>query len=215
MTWKKRLVYFGFGLVLGIIALNFIWDKKGTTFEYMPNARTLKVLREKPRFYSSSAVEQIKALSNDDVLEFLLKEGKVDFNSKQNTKEVYTSIPLTTFNNKPKIDTCFQYAITVYDKDINGISIDSIIKNPMFKNHVQGFVKNDCESQSGSVPFIVIDSVYQQMLKPTHKLNYKQKETYQESCTNYKVRAIYNGGNMLLEAENCKNYVVIKSLSVE
>ena len=52
MTFKQRLPYFLGGLTIGIIIVTFIWEKKGTEFNYGPNSRVLKNLSTKERVYS-------------------------------------------------------------------------------------------------------------------------------------------------------------------
>ena len=47
MTLRKRVFYYGIGLAIGTLILMMIWDKKGLSVDYWPNARVLKDIRKK------------------------------------------------------------------------------------------------------------------------------------------------------------------------
>ena len=64
MTFKQRLPFFLGGLTVGLIIVIFIWDKKGTEFNYGPNSRLLKNISTKTMSYSDevSALIQTKEI---------------------------------------------------------------------------------------------------------------------------------------------------------
>lgn len=95
MTFKQRLPYFLGGLTIGIIIVTFIWEKKGTEFNYGPNSRVLKNLSTKERVYSENALNIIQNSEIDTAnISKILKNGNVDL------------------GNKIKLDSCFyQYSI--------------------------------------------------------------------------------------------------------
>lgn len=95
MTFKQRLPYFLGGLTIGIIIVVFIWDKKGTEFNYGPNSRVLKNIRLKERVYSEASLNMLntKKIDTAFILQ-ILQNGNVDL------------------GNKVKIDSClYQYNI--------------------------------------------------------------------------------------------------------
>ncbi|MDV7188355.1 DUF4258 domain-containing protein [Lutibacter sp. TH_r2] len=94
MTFKERLPYYLFGLVIGIILVVFIWNKKGTEFNYGPNSRLLKNIRIKNRVFSNEALFSLQSKNLDtSVVSKILKNGNADM------------------WNKVKLDTCIRYEI--------------------------------------------------------------------------------------------------------
>ena len=83
MDCKSRLAYYILGLFIGGLFLKFVLDYtggKGMDFTYLPNARVLKNIRNKPFDYSNDAKQKIqsKLISIDDI-KYILTEGDVDF----------------------------------------------------------------------------------------------------------------------------------------
>lgn len=96
MTFKQRLPYYFIGLVLGIIIVIFVFDKKNTSFDYGPNARVLKNMRIKNRVFSDDALKTIQNFNLDtSVISTVLNKGDVDM------------------WNKIKTDSCTQYNISL------------------------------------------------------------------------------------------------------
>lgn len=81
----RRLFFFAIGLVIGIFILKNFFNKKNAEFDYMPNARTLKSISNKPLVYfSDEAKDQLKQLNIDSVQAMtLLDFGKVNFKASQ------------------------------------------------------------------------------------------------------------------------------------
>lgn len=105
MTFKQRLPYFLGGLTVGIIIVVFFLGKKKTTFDYGPNARLLKNIQTKQRFYSNEVQYQIDNKEIDTAtISAVLKNGDADM------------------WNKVKLDTCISYKITGED-DFENIAI--------------------------------------------------------------------------------------------
>jgi hypothetical protein len=83
MKFTHRLAYYLFGFMIGGLFLKFILDYtggKGMDFCYLPNARVLKNIRNKPFDYSEIAKQKLdqKIISLEDV-KYILTEGDVDF----------------------------------------------------------------------------------------------------------------------------------------
>lgn len=86
MNFIQRFGYYLVGIILGSIVVFFVWDKKKTTFCYLPNCRILKDIRLKKRAFDP-AVQQLvntKALDTAAITD-AYTNGNVDF-SKSNTK---------------------------------------------------------------------------------------------------------------------------------
>jgi len=84
-SFFKRLGFFLFGLAIGVYLLGRFYDNKNATFEYGPNARTLKSIRNKPHFVYSEEVSKIMQQQNIDTtaVQSLLYYGNIKF-SKEN-----------------------------------------------------------------------------------------------------------------------------------
>ncbi|WP_111708432.1 hypothetical protein [Lutibacter citreus] len=86
MTFIQRLPYYLGGLTVGIIIVVFIWNKKGTEFNYGPNSRVLKNIRIKDRVYSNDALNILNTKKIDTSnISKILKNGNVDLGNKIKT----------------------------------------------------------------------------------------------------------------------------------
>ncbi|APZ47569.1 hypothetical protein BW723_15320 [Polaribacter reichenbachii] len=92
----KRIGYFLVGVSISSIGVYFFWQKKNATFDYGMDARTLKTIRIKKRFYSEDA-KKVMLNSDIDTLKIatILYNGDVDFG-----------------NSKPRQKPCAEYYIT-------------------------------------------------------------------------------------------------------
>ncbi len=100
-----RFKFFGIGLAIGLLILNFTLNKKKSKCTWFPNERVLKIIREKNIEYSAALQKQIATKTIDSTfINTILLEGNIDF-SKSQTK------------NKP----CRKYHIDYYSKDKNAI----------------------------------------------------------------------------------------------
>jgi hypothetical protein len=80
MELLKRFGYYFVGLSLGIVAVYFFWQKKNVTFDYLPNARTLKNMRVKKRLFSADAKIIMQQNDIDSLMiAQILQTGNVDF----------------------------------------------------------------------------------------------------------------------------------------
>ena len=116
MKLSNRLVYYFVGFSIGILFVILIWNKKGTTFPYGPNARVLKDINGKNVHYSNelhSAFSKNKITAS--IVLNIIKDGDVNF-SKSNTK----------------LDSCKTYVI---EKEINKINYSVELEN--CKNEVK------------------------------------------------------------------------------
>lgn len=102
----KRIGYFLVGVSISSIGVYFFWQKKNATFDYGMDARTLKTIRIKQRFFSDDATK-IMQNSNIDSLKIstILYNGDVDFGK-----------------SKPRQKPCAKYYITG-KKDLKNVSL--------------------------------------------------------------------------------------------
>ena len=76
----KRILYFGFGLMLGLIFLYFFFQGKNTEFCYLPNCRVLKDIRKKDLAFSENVERTYNFKGKDSlVLKNALLNGDIDF----------------------------------------------------------------------------------------------------------------------------------------
>ncbi len=98
LSFSKRLGYFSFGLIIGIFLVRFFYQKKNIEFDYLPNDRTLKSIRNKPYLqYTETALKEMKLLKIDSAdIQTILLYGKVNFkksDTKSNPCKTYTIEP--------------------------------------------------------------------------------------------------------------------------
>ena len=81
LVFLKRLGFFLIGLTLGIGLLNFFFSKKNVEFDYLPNARTLKSIRNKPHLVFSPEIIDYMSMNHIDSTHVmsLLYYGDVNF----------------------------------------------------------------------------------------------------------------------------------------
>lgn len=95
MKFIHRLGFYLGGFIIGLILLFFFLSGKKTSCDYGPEARTLKNIRIKPRYFSEAVTGELADNQLDtSVVSELLKKGDVIF-SESNTK----------------LDSCKQYVI--------------------------------------------------------------------------------------------------------
>ena len=94
MTVKQRLPYYLVGLFFGIIIVKYVFKGKKSSFDYLPNARVLKSIRNKPIVFSPEVVLLLDSNKIDSVsITQILNNGDVDI------------------WNKIKLDSCIKYNI--------------------------------------------------------------------------------------------------------
>lgn len=80
MKFYQRLAYYLFGFLIGCILLFTIFDEREQTFDYLPNARTLKNIRSKKLVYGPEAQRFVASGAVDTAtVNLTLKQGSVDF----------------------------------------------------------------------------------------------------------------------------------------
>ncbi|RMA64466.1 hypothetical protein BXY75_1342 [Ulvibacter antarcticus] len=85
MNFARRLVFYIGGFIIGLILLFFFLGGKKTSCDYGPEARTLKNIRIKPRYFSNNVLSKLKEKGLDtSSVTVLLKSGDVLF-SESNT----------------------------------------------------------------------------------------------------------------------------------
>jgi|TARA_B110000037_G_scaffold222921_1_gene300502 hypothetical protein len=80
MKFIHRFAYFLIGLVIGSIFVYFIWNKKDVQFDYFPNSRVLKNIKNDIRVFDSKALAQMIEIGIDTAdISDILEYGDVDF----------------------------------------------------------------------------------------------------------------------------------------
>lgn len=88
MDLLKRFILYGFGLVIGVIFVFFIWDKKQIQFDYLPNARVMKRLRlEKHTFSKDATLNMLKIGIDTTDVNTVLQNGSVNFDKSSPRKK--------------------------------------------------------------------------------------------------------------------------------
>ena len=84
----KRIFYYLVGLSLGSIAVYFFWQKKNASFDYGPDARTLKTIRIRERLFSEQAKISMQQHRIDTaMISTILYLGDVDFGKSDQRKK--------------------------------------------------------------------------------------------------------------------------------
>jgi hypothetical protein len=86
MKLINRFIYFFVGLSIGLIFLAFLFQKKNTKFNYLPNSRVINDINSKKIHYSAelhTAFAKNKITTSK--VQEIIKYGEVNF-SKSNTK---------------------------------------------------------------------------------------------------------------------------------
>ena len=125
MDFKSRLAYYLFGFFIGGLFLKFVLDYtggKGMDFTYLPNARVLKNIRNKPFDYSDIATKKIseKMITIQDI-KHVLTDGDVDFDLSKKPMmggKLYV-VNGETLNNVP-------VTLTVINKEEKALLLDII-----------------------------------------------------------------------------------------
>ena len=90
----RRLLYYCFGICFGILITFFLFHDRKLDFAYLPNARTLKYLRNQKLLFSNTSLCQLNCM-NKDTLEFknffTNDKLKINFNLSEygDNKKVY------------------------------------------------------------------------------------------------------------------------------
>ena len=113
MSLFKRLLFYFFGFLIGLIFLFYFMDKKNTTFNYSPNKRVLADIKKKKWIFSSNIDSyEINKIN-------ILNDFKVDF-SKSDVD----------------LDSCKIYVIEKKLKEDNFYyRVKNCSKNAMFKKN--------------------------------------------------------------------------------
>ncbi|RKE95316.1 hypothetical protein [Ichthyenterobacterium magnum] len=86
MKFIHRVGYYLGGFSIGLVLLAFFLSGKKTSCDYSPNARTVKNISIKKRFYSEAATKTMKTFNLDTLaISKLIKTGNVNF-SESDTK---------------------------------------------------------------------------------------------------------------------------------
>ena len=93
MGMIKRLGFYGFGFLIGLMLLFFFLNGKKAGCDYGPEARTLKNIKIKERLFSTQSLQELKNNNLDTAaVSSLLKSGDVNFgesNTRLDSCKVY------------------------------------------------------------------------------------------------------------------------------
>lgn len=105
MKLLKRIGYYLIGLSLGSVVVLFIWKGKDVSFDYGPDARTLKTIRKKLLTYSESATKSMNDLKIDTTaINSILVSGDVRFGKSKARKKPCAEYYITGEYNESTID---------------------------------------------------------------------------------------------------------------
>lgn len=109
MKIGKKLLYYGFGVLLGLLAVNFFWDQKDIKMTYFPSSRIQHDFGKKPLEFKPEAVKQLNDYSISKVtIREKIEEGAFDAKLlDRDAKPCKTYSLKSDFNNKP-FDLWFQ-----------------------------------------------------------------------------------------------------------
>lgn len=100
MKLLKRIGFYLIGVTIGIYFVQFMWKEKDVSFDYGPDARTLKSIRTKQIQYSDKVVQLIAEQKIDTIqISELLRFSDVDFS-----------------NSKPRQKPCAEYLLVGKEK---------------------------------------------------------------------------------------------------
>tara|TARA_R110002073_G_scaffold128999_2_gene275026 strand:- start:5036 stop:5410 length:375 start_codon:yes stop_codon:yes gene_type:complete len=105
MKLLKRIGYYLIGLSLGSVVVLFIWKGKDVSFDYGPDARTLKTIRKKTLTYSESATKSMNDLKIDTTaINSILVSGDVRFGKSEARKKPCAEYYITGEYNERTVD---------------------------------------------------------------------------------------------------------------
>ncbi len=105
MQLIKRIGYYLIGLSLGSVVVFFIWKGKDVSFDYGPDARTLKSIRVKRLVYSEDALNTLSKNNLDSTaIQAILLNGDVNFSKSDQRKKPCGEYYITGTFNEQKID---------------------------------------------------------------------------------------------------------------
>ena len=75
MKFKKRLIYYFFGFLLGLMITIFIIQQKDSEFNYLPNDRVLGDFKKKELIFDSTFNQSLKNNFFDNELEIIFSKS--------------------------------------------------------------------------------------------------------------------------------------------
>ncbi|MAD98556.1 MAG: hypothetical protein CMB99_14630 [Flavobacteriaceae bacterium] len=105
MKLLKRIGFYLIGVTIGVYFVQFMWKEKDVSFDYGPDARTLKSIRTKEIKYSEAVQLMISTNQIDTAkINTLLKFSDVDFNKSKPRQKPCAEYFLTGKGNLENID---------------------------------------------------------------------------------------------------------------
>jgi len=88
VTLAKRLFFYFGGFGIGLILLFFFLGGKKASCDYLPTARTLKNIRQKPRVVPDEVLSKLTNMELDTAaIGYLLTHGDVDFKASDTSRD--------------------------------------------------------------------------------------------------------------------------------
>lgn len=105
MLLLKRIGYYLVGLSLGCVVVLFIWKGKDVSFDYGPNARTLKSIRVKKKAFSENVLSTLSQYQLDSsAIHSMLIDGDVNFSKSNQRKKPCGEYYISGNYNEKRID---------------------------------------------------------------------------------------------------------------
>ena len=125
MYLTKRFFYYFGGFAIGLVILYFFIGGSGASceYDYGPNARTLKNIRNKPRLVSEKTLQVLSDNQLDTTaITLLLKKGNVLFresNTELDSCKIYVIEGVVSEKNlRISIENCAELA-TIFSTEVN------------------------------------------------------------------------------------------------
>lgn len=107
----KKLKFYIIGLVLGLIVVFFVLNKKGATCKgYLPNSRVIAETLSKEFVYSQDVTSQMNQLNIDEkfLKDSIITEGNIDFDRSNAQKEPCPEYLLIYPKDNPRYELNFE-----------------------------------------------------------------------------------------------------------
>jgi len=90
MNYQRRIIFYLFGVALGVIVSYSFFSDRNYEFNYFPNARILSHLRQAELYFSNSAQDECSKLKIDShAILNILEQGVVDISESNKLEKIY------------------------------------------------------------------------------------------------------------------------------
>lgn len=90
MNYKRRIIFYLFGVSLGVLVSYAFFSDRNYEFNYFPNARILSHLQKANLYISNKAEDKCKRLKIDSLMIVnMLDQGIVDISESNKSEKIY------------------------------------------------------------------------------------------------------------------------------